>query len=333
MNRRKRAASAAVILIILIISMCTTAYAGSIDVYPGGMPFGVKFGSGRLIVSGFCDVDTENGGVCPSKLAGLSENDVIVKINGKTPESAEFVTKTVKKSGGEPIVFTVNRGEKQQEITVKPEKSQKSGEFKIGLWLRDGSAGIGTVTFIIPKTGAFGGLGHGICDTASGELCPISHGVVSHVTIKEINKGLPGAPGELRGIFSPEKCGTVISNTSYGVFGVMTDVAETKTVKTAEGIKEGNATVICTVNDAGASEYNVRLTANPDGNGDTFFVEITDPNLLSLTGGIVQGMSGSPLFQDGKLVGAVTHVLINDPTKGYGITVQKMIDSMPSALK
>ncbi|MDD6094379.1 MAG: SpoIVB peptidase S55 domain-containing protein [Clostridia bacterium] len=334
MKKQQRAAFAAVIILIFILSLSVVSLAAeSVKVCPGGMPFGVRFGTGKLIVSGFSDVDTESGGSCPSKLAGLCENDIIIKINGKAPGSADSVTSAVKNSGGTPMVFTVERNGKTKDLTVTPEKSLSTGEFKIGLWLRDGSAGIGTVTYIMPETGAFGGLGHGICDTATGELCDISRGAVSHVTITEISKGLPGAPGELRGIFAPEKSGSVIKNTSFGVFGIIPDISRENTVEVGDGIKEGDATVICTVSDAGECEYSIRLSENPDGNGDTFFVEITDKNLISLTGGIVQGMSGSPIIQDGKLVGAVTHVLINDPTRGYGVTVKKMLESMPDSLK
>ncbi len=334
MKRQKLAAFAAVIILTFSVYFPVRADAAKVtEVIPGGMPFGVRFDTGKLSVSGFCDVDTEKGAVCPSKLAGICENDVIVMVNGRKVKEAEGVTEAVKNSNGETMIFTVERNGKTEDLKVTPEKSESSGDYRIGIWLRDGSAGIGTVTYIIPETGAFGGLGHGICDTVSGELITLTRGAVSHVKITDVAKGVSGDPGELRGIFSPDKCGSIIKNTPHGVFGVMTDAVEKKTVKVGEKIRSGDASLLCTVSDAGCKEYGIRISENENAADGTFYIEVTDGELISATGGIVQGMSGSPVLQDGKLIGAVTHVLINDPLRGYGITAEKMLKAMPDELK
>lgn len=329
----KKTAAVFAVLIILISSLSAPAFAADIkEVAVGGMPFGVKFATGKILVGGLCAVDGDAGSVCPAKDAGIAENDIILKVNGNAAGEAEDVTSAVENSGGESMIFTVEHDGKMKNLSVTPQKSQSSGKFRVGLILRDSSAGIGTVTFILPETGAFGGLGHGICDKVTGDLCPIRRGCVSHVTITEISKGTPGAPGELRGIFSNEKSGSVISNTHYGVFGVMTDF-ENPEMLDIGSYKEGKAEIITTLDGEAGKKYSVSLSENPDGPDGTFSVEITDDELISRTGGIVQGMSGSPIIQDGKIVGAVTHVLIGDPHRGYGIRIGKMLDAMPDKLK
>ncbi len=332
--QKKAALCAVIIFIFTVFSTVGTSAAEIKEVIPGGMPFGVRFGIGKLSVGGFCGVMTDNGEKFPARDAGIMENDLIVMVNGRSPQSPEGITEAVKECRGEDMIFTVERDGKAKSIRVKPEKSADTGEYRIGLMIRDGSAGIGTVTFVVPVTGAFGGLGHGICDTVTGELCDIPRGSVSHVRITEVARGSAGEPGEIRGIFSPDKCGNVIKNCESGVFGVLDldDIPGGETVSVGDGFSEGKAEIRCTLGDGGICEYEVKLFEKPDGDG-TFLIEVTDEKLISLTGGIVQGMSGSPVFQDGKLIGAVTHVLVGDPAKGYGITVKKMIEAMPEELK
>lgn len=332
--------SALIICLIFMYIMCVSTSAEAKTVYLGGMPFGVRFYTGRLTVNGFGEVDSAGGTVSPAKDAGLCENDIILKINGKKVESSADVTGAVAESGGKELKFTVSRSKKELEISVKPVLSESTGEFRIGLWIKDGTAGIGTITYIVPDTGAFGGLGHGICDGSDGKLCDITKGIVSEVIINGVKIGKSGDPGELKGIFTTDKSGTVSLNTEHGVFGVLSDPEEyCKTLKeikigSRKDLHEGSAVVLCTVDDGGIGEYSVNLKPNAgsDSPESSFLVEVTDSELIKRTGGIVQGMSGSPIIQDGVLVGAVTHVLISDPTRGYGIYIDAMLDDMPDVL-
>ncbi len=341
MKKIKRSAALIICLVFIQIMCISMSAAKSDTVYLGGMPFGVRFYTGKLCVNGFGEVDGAGGAVSPAKEAGICENDIILKVDDKKVENAEDVTGAVTKSGGKELKFTVQRGGKELVIPIKPVLSESSGEFRIGLWLKDGTAGIGTVTYIKPKTGAFGGLGHGICDSTDGSLCDISKGVVSEVTINGVKLGKSGDPGELKGIFTTEKSGSVSSNTEHGVFGVLSDPEEycgtLKEIKIGkrEDLHDGDAVIYCTVDEIGICEYDVKIStdAGSDSPNSSFLVEVCDKELIEKTGGIVQGMSGSPIVQDGVLVGAVTHVLISDPTRGYGIYIDAMLDDMPELLR
>ena len=340
MKTIKRSAAALLCVLSAFIFCLGTSAAGSKTVYLGGMPFGVRVFNGRLTVNGFGEVDAEGGNVSPAKDAGFREDDIIKKVDGRDVGTALDITQAVLKSEGRALEFTVQRQNSTLTLTVVPALSESSGEYRIGLWLRDGTAGIGTLTYIIPETGAFGGLGHGICDSATGKLCDLGHGIVSDVTVNGVKRGAAGDPGELKGIFSAEKSGTVTLNTDHGVFGIFADVdklgADAKTIEIAEkdDFHRGDAVIYCTLDESGVKEYAVKV--DKAGSGDpagSFLVEICDKALIEKTGGIVQGMSGSPVVQDGKLIGAVTHVLVSDPTRGYGIYIEDMMDSMPDILK
>lgn len=306
------------------------------EVYLGGMPFGVKFFTRGVLVVGFCDVDGE-GNVNPARDAGIQIKDVITAIDGTPLESAADLTAAVESSEGRSLTFTVKRktkdGVTDVTVTVTPRFSPSEDRYKTGVWVRDSGAGIGTVTYIDPDTNRFGGLGHGICDSETGELIPMKRGQVCDVTISGIDKGQVGTPGSIKGYFAPGKTGTLLSNTERGVFGMFSTcpaAAETRVpVAEKREVKEGKATIRCTLDDGSMKEYNVTI-----GQVDTratgskcFTVTVTDPSLIAKTGGIVQGMSGSPIVQNGKLIGAVTHVLVNDPTQGYGIFIENMLDA------
>ena len=326
------------------------------EVYVGGMPFGVKFYTEGILVVGFCDVDvTASGGGCrnvnPAKDAGLKMRDVIVGINGEAPLCAASLTKAVEESGGKPVTLTVKRcvsaagrqgnthsGVTELTLSVTPVKSVSENRYKTGLWVRDSGAGIGTVTFIMPDTGAFGGLGHGICDGDTGKLIPLQRGQVTDVTVSGIEKGEAGDPGAIRGYFAPGKTGSLLKNTDCGVYGVFaarpSSAVKQLPVGTKAELREGDATLLCTLDDGKIGEYGVRITSiDQTAKGSKCFtLTVTDPTLIQKTGGIVQGMSGSPVIQNGKLVGAVTHVLISDPTAGYGIFIENMMREMPGVL-
>ena len=308
--------------------------------YPGGMPFGIKFATDGVMIVGFCDVISKTGTTNPSAAAGLRVNDMIKKINGTPITSAAELTKAVEESGGKPLTIEYTRGKKSFTTTLTPAYSENECKYKTGVYVRDGGAGIGTVTFICPETFSFGGLGHGICDASSGEVVAMTRGSVVDVTISGVVKGESGVPGEVKGYFSSGKTGTLISNTDCGVFGMFAErpkstACEPLPIGHRDELHEGAAYIYCTLDTNKIEKYAVQISAidrKATGN-KCFTVKITDKTLLEKTGGIIQGMSGSPIIQNGKLVGAITHVLINDPTTGYGIFIENMLSAaqMPLA--
>jgi len=288
-----------------------------IKLYPGGMPFGVKFFTEGVMVIGFCDLDTERGKVNPAYDAGIRQKDIITHINGVELSSALELTEAVEGSGGKPLTLRCKRGEESFEATVTPIFSESEGIYKTGIWVKDSGAGIGTVSFIVPESNYFTGLGHGICDADTGELLPIERGTVVDVTISGINKGVSGTPGEIKGFFNAGKTGTLLGNDECGVYGIFSEcpktVCEPLPLALRNEITEGEAFIYCTLDTGGIGKYSVEIqniNRNATG-GKCFIVKVTDKALLDKTGGIVQGMSGSPIIQNGKLVGAVTHVCVN----------------------
>jgi len=306
-----------------------------LTLYPGGMPFGVKFFTEGVTVVGFCDVETAKGKVNPAADAGIKAKDVILKVNGEVLASASELTEWIEGSEGKPLVLHCRRGKSELDVTLTPAYCPAESRYKTGIWVRDSGAGIGTVTFIIPDTGAFAGLGHGICDGDTGELVAMKRGSVSDVTISSVVRGAAGAPGELKGYFNAGKVGALLGNSACGVWGVFSEVPETSCdpmpVGLREELEEGDAYILCTLDSNKLDRYDVKISnINRDAAGSKCFaVTVTDPDLLACSGGIVQGMSGSPIIQNGKIVGAVTHVLINDPTTGYGIFLENMLVNMP----
>jgi stage IV sporulation protein B len=236
------------------------------------------------------------------------------------------------------ITVGYRRGNEEKSTTLSGLTCDEDGKVRIGLFVRDSGAGIGTVTFGMERDNSFAGLGHGICDSESGALIPLSRGSVMGVTIAGLTRGAIGAPGELRGHFSAGKIGTLLGNTACGVYGVFGErpflPAGKAEIAYRNEVREGDATVWCTLDDNAPHEYHVRLCEIHRGakGNKCFTVKITDEALLARTGGILQGMSGSPILQNGRLVGAITHVLIGDPTTGYGIFVENMLANIPAAL-
>lgn len=319
-----------------------------ISLTPGGMPFGVKFYTDGVIVVGMNDVSTGSGTANPAREAGIRVKDIIKKINGSAVNDVSDVTHAIEESGGAPIVFTVLRGSSPAEtleITVTPIYSESDHSYRTGLWVRSSTAGIGTVTFINESNCSFAGLGHGICDVDTGMLLPLGYGSVVDVTISGVNRGVTGSPGELQGYFTTgAKSGVLLGNCEAGVYGVLAELPKTLgnseyssplPIALRDEVVEGDAYILCTVTDDNTvGKYSVKLSKlDRSAELKNFVVTVTDPELLSLTGGIVQGMSGSPIIQNGRIIGAVTHVLINDPTRGYGILIENMLKSMPDTVK
>ena len=318
----KRLLSSIVLSMIIFCSNPTEALAAQVLV-PGGELVGLELTNDQVTVAAFEDSCTAG------REGGLRIGDQILAIDGKPVHSAGDVRQALKNCGDQ-VTITLLRGSHQQTLTISPEK--KAGDGRLGIYLRQGIAGVGTITFFDPDTGCFGTLGHGVSDPGGG-LLPMQSGRVYPASVASVKKGTPGDPGQLRGSVQPEDIlGSIQKNTPQGVFGNC-DRSFTGTplpVAAFSEIKTGPATIRSTVDGHSVREYSVEiLKIYPQDRSDSrnFLLKVTDPDLLKTTGGIVQGMSGSPIIQDGKLVGAVTHVLVNDPTRGYGIFIENMLDA------
>ncbi|MBQ2735118.1 MAG: SpoIVB peptidase [Clostridia bacterium] len=299
---------------------------------PGGCAFGVKFSTKGVLVVGLSPVKREDGKeISPAETAGVKVKDILLAVNETEIHSVKDLAEMVTASEGKPLTLSVERGGKTGTLTLTPVKTKEG--YKAGMWLRDSTAGIGTVTYVNPETGEFGGLGHGICDVDTGVLMPLDRGSVMKVEIGGVVKGLSGKPGEIKGYFKHDRCGSIMSNTLCGVFGIFTEmpegISEAVPVGSRHDVKEGEAEIICTLGDDGPKHYKIEISKiDRDGTDNkNFVITVTDKTLKERTGGIVQGMSGSPILQNGKLIGAVTHVLVNDPAKGYGIFIENMLDA------
>lgn len=308
-----------------------------ITVYPGGQPIGIKLSMKGVLVVALSDITTDKGKVTsPSANAGIQIGDSILKINKTEIDSSEDVLREVNRSQGKKIILTIDRKGQNIKKEVTPIKSNLDDGYKIGLWIRDSTAGVGTLTFYDSKTNKFAALGHPITDMDTGTILSISKGQIVTSSIMSIKKGLRGNPGELKGIFVNEDMilGSIYKNCPCGIYGKSTtplyNSIANKPVKIAlrDEIKEGPAKILTTVDGDQPKYYDIQIVKllQQDSPGPkSMLIKVTDPILLQKTGGIVQGMSGSPIIQNGKLVGAVTHVLVNKPDTGYGIYVEWMI--------
>ena len=304
-----------------------------LKLYVGGMPFGVKFLTEGVMIAGFNDGAT-GAEKNPARAAGLLPNDMILTVDGARVLGAAELNETVSNSNGRTMTVRYSRGGREYTASLTPLYSEAEGRYSIGVYVRDSGAGIGTVTFIVPETRAFAGLGHGICDSTTGKLIPMQRGSVVGVKINGIVKGLSGSPGEVKGYFNSGKTGTLLGNTECGVYGVFADLpegvcGEPVSLGLRNEVKEGRAYIYTQLDGDSVEKYEIEIgDIQRDATGNKCFtVKVTDKALVSKTGGIIQGMSGSPIIQNGKLVGAVTHVLINDPTTGYGIFIENMLNA------
>ena len=299
------------------------------EVLAGGQSFGVKLSMHGVRVVGVGQVKAKGFTFEPAADAGLCAGDIITEADGKTIASAGDLTDIISKSGDTGVKLRYKRGDTEQETVLYPVKDE-NGEYKAGLWLKDSVAGIGTVTYISQKDNSFAGLGHGICEGDGEKLQPFGEGEVYDAHITGVKRGKNGEPGELRGYFENEPSGVLTDNTVTGVYGRFYEKKDGEPVRIAlkDKVREGNVRILCTVDGKGVCGYDAKIIKilSYDTEEKNFIIKITDPVLLEKTGGIVQGMSGSPILQDGCLIGAVTHVLVNDPTKGYGIFIENMLD-------
>ncbi len=300
---------------------------------PCGNPFGIKLLTDGVIVVEVSGFETEGGFKSPAAEAGIKTGDIIKTINGKKISSNDDIEKLVSGGGGEELTIKLVREDKNLFLNAKPELCSSDGSYRVGLWVRDSSAGIGTVTFYNPKTGVFAGLGHPVCDVDTGNILPLSKGEVAEVTVNGIKKGTAGAPGELLGSFSSASAiGSLELNCEDGLFGVIspfTPCNEAVPLGMRQEIEVGEAYIYTTVDGSKPQKYKIvieKIDLHDTKGSKNMIVRVTDKELLDKTGGIVQGMSGSPIIQNGKLVGAVTHVFVNNPTKGYAIFADTMYE-------
>lgn len=300
-------------------------------VYIGGYPIGLKLYADGVVIVGTEAVDTENGNVNTAEKAGLKIGDVIKRINGKTVKMNTEVSQAVENSNGEVLTFTVERNGETFAVSFETAYSVSEGKYKAGLWIRDSSAGIGTVTFAT-QDGYFASLGHAVCDIDTKTCIPISSGECTIANITGFIKGVQGSAGELCGYLENETIGKVYSNCDIGVYGEFDSIPQGQLYPIAneDEITQGKATVITTCSSGDTEEYEIEIESVNLSAGDNkhLVLKVTDSNLIEKTGGIVQGMSGSPIIQNGKIIGAVTHVFLNDATGGYGITAQTMLQNL-----
>jgi stage IV sporulation protein B len=303
-------------------------------VIPLGRTVGIKLFSDGVMVVGLSEIVTNNGSASPATACGLRTGDIITHINSDEVDSIEEVQSLLQNIAGEKMSIRVLRGEKQVQLTAQAVQCSTDGSYKLGAWIRDSMAGIGTTTFYDPETGIFGALGHGINDIDTALLMPLQSGSIMYASVTNVKKGVSGEPGELQGIFEVNRnMGELYANTGSGVFGILSDQSLTggaQSVPVAEryDVKVGSATILSNIAGNTVEEYSIeiiRVFPGTDGEKRDLMLKVTDPRLLETTGGIVQGMSGSPILQNGKLVGAVTHVLVSNPTQGYGILAQNML--------
>ena len=293
---------------------------------PGGGIFGAKIKQSYVSVQS------------PGESHEVKVGDKIISINGKNVTSVSQVKELLASLDGSAVTLVCLRGNK--EITVKLSPKKVDGEYRLGLVLKDGAAGIGTITYIDPETLEFGGLGHGICDTDTGEVINFAKGEVTGVILSGVKRGEEGKPGELSGLLTDKVSGVLYTNTECGIFGKLDSIPDNlkaipiEVAKRGE-IHEGEATVLSTVKVGAAREFKIQISdINKSSTGTkSFKIKVTDPTLIAITGGVVRGMSGSPIIQDGKLVGAVTHVMVADPTEGYGIFIENMLSAAENQMQ
>lgn len=328
MRKKWKLTVCSMVVILLSVSAAQAAW-----LVPLGVPVGVRMTASGVVISSMNEVESAAGAVCPGAQAGLETGDILQTANGQEISSSDQLAQLVQQGGGEPVALTGLRGDVPIEVTVQPVQSRSDGAYQIGLLVRDSMAGIGTLTYADPQTGAFGALGHPVSDVDSGVLLPLDTGAVVPAQVVGVVAGEAGTPGELIGSYDfTTELGQLEDNTPCGIFGTLHDSALLDTaaaVETAsqDEVHTGAAQVLTCVDGSEPALYDIEIekTDWSAQDGRSLTVRVTDEALLSKTGGIVPGMSGSPILMDGKLVGAVTHVLVNDPTRGYGIFIETML--------
>lgn len=299
-----------------------------------GESFGIKLYTDGVIIVGIRDVETDKGKCNPAKEAGLEKGDIIIEINGKKVYSADSVTDILNDNNGKDYKITVKRNGNYKEFLLKPAYSSSQGCYKVGLWVRDSTAGVGTITYYDKSNNTVSALGHPITDVDTNEIMPILDGEAVRATVTKIYKSKAGEAGSLCCEFTNDIIGTLKKNCQSGIYGKYTCTLKNTyeyEVASPNEIVRGPVQILCTIDSGKAKFYNAqisRISYRENKKGKNMVVKITDDRLLEKTGGIVQGMSGSPIIQNGKLVGALTHVIVDSPEKGYAIFAQDMVDEL-----
>lgn len=301
---------------------------------PGGAAVGVALATKGVLVVGVSDVQ----GQSPAQKAGLRSGDVIQSINGQEITDAAHLMKLVTALGSAELTVSYQRGGKIHAATLTPIRDEAAGTFRIGAWVRDSTAGIGTLSYCNPADGTYGALGHAINDADTGKLLPVRSGTLLQADIVDVRMGRRGEPGELRGTFLNDRrvMGDIEENTPLGIYGVLDQpfvnplYPDGLPMGYQESVTIGPATILSTVDGEGMREYRVEIiqrTRQTSPGQKSMIIRVTDEELLKKTGGIVQGMSGSPILQNGRIIGAVTHVFVDDPTQGYGLYIEWMLQT------
>ncbi|MFD1335519.1 SpoIVB peptidase [Oceanobacillus iheyensis] len=309
-----------------------------VKVIPGGQSIGVQLETKGVLVVGHHLVNGNKGDISPGEKAKINVGDVIVKINGEKIKEMSDIKSYVEEAGKNKKMMdvTVKRGKSTIDTKLEPVLDEKEKQFKIGLYIRDSAAGIGTMTFYDPVSGKYGALGHVISDMDTKKPIEIEDGSIVHSSVTSIEKGDNGIPGEKQARFEEgnHRIGSIKRNTDYGIFGVLEKEIDHEKynkpfpVALSHEVEEGPAKILTVINGEEIEEFDIEIVSSvPQNNPSTkgMVIQITDPKLLKETGGIVQGMSGSPIIQNGKVIGAVTHVFVNDPTSGYGVHIEWML--------
>ncbi len=306
-----------------------TQYEKSRTVIACGTPFGIKMLTDGVVVTDFGAVNGRLSQQSPAEAAGIRKGDVITSVNGIGVYDSISLSDAVQLDPECEIELI--RDGTELEFTVTALISDTDGEYRLGMWTKDSVAGIGTMTYYDPETGVFAGLGHGVSDTSTGIRMPLLSGEITAVTITDVIRGAGGVPGELCGAFiSTVEIGKLTLNSDYGVFGICDNspiLSEPVEIARRDEVKAGKAVIYTTTGGMMPEEYEIEIISldrNSTSPAKNMTVRITDEELLSRTGGIVQGMSGSPIIQNGKLVGAITHVLVGDPSLGYAVFAENM---------
>ena len=320
------------ILVSAALIYSASAFSEGQTLIPGGQLVGVMVKTDGLVYVGASDLGSSPS---PARIGGLKNGDVIRKINGITIDGVQSLSENVRP--GTENTLEVMRGGETLSLSLTPATDPRDGRPKIGAWVRESVAGLGTLTYIDPKTGEYAALGHAISDPDADIVVPITEGILFDATLTNVIRGEKGTPGELSGTFlsEGEVIGKIDENAQSGIKGTFTKMnlsdylysGPMEIAKKGE-VKIGHAEILSTVSETGADVYGIDIIGiDESGSERNLLIKVTDQALLNKTGGIVQGMSGSPIIQDGKLVGAVTHVLVNDPTRGYGIFIENMLEA------
>ncbi len=311
---------------VLPIKTVEVAVVDNIYVTPGGESIGINLKTEGVLSVGIAKFECKNKKISPAEDAGIRPGDIFTKINGKAITKAGEMSEIIENSNGK-ITLTGIRNNKEMLWEVTPQKDDTDGRAKIGLWIREGVAGIGTVSFYTDSS--FAALGHPISDIDTGSDVRESGGTICHAKVIGVEKGEKGSPGSLMGVFSGEEVGEITANTYCGVYGTIKKAPQTPKLRLASKneVRPGKATIRCDIGGDKVESFDIEIIriASTGNTSKNMIIKVTDKKLLAKTGGIVQGMSGSPIIQNGRIVGAVTHVFVNDPTRGYGIFIENML--------